>query len=244
MSTTDQHLLIVSTSTVFGQPYLEYIKPRINAFFTGKKRICFIPYARPAGITHDQYTEKATAVFESLGFEMKGLHTFSSADEGVAWADGFFTGGGNTFELTRCIHELGLIRLLKGAVAAGKPYMGTSAGANITGHSISTTNDMPIVYPPSFEALGLVPFNINPHYLDPDPESRHMGESRETRIKEFHVFNSQPVVGLREGSALEVHDRSISIYGSYPVRLFRQQQEPVEVEEGSQLTRLLYGGTN
>lgn len=235
-----KHLLIVSTSTVHGKPYLSYIQSKIAEFFSGKKRIVFLPYARPGGISHADYTAKAAAVFETLGFEMKGLTSFSSIQEGIDWADGFFTGGGNTFELTRCLHELNIIEPLREAVNNGKPYMGTSAGANITGLTISTTNDMPIVYPPSFEALRLVPFNINPHYLDPDPTSKHMGETRETRIKEFHVFNEQPVVGIREGSALEVHGDEISLWGEHSARIFEKNQPAYELTPQDDFTFLMH----
>ena len=234
-----KHLLIVSTSTVHGKPYLSYITEKVQEFFKGKKKIVFLPYARPGGISHSIYTAKATLVFEELGFEMKGLHKFESVQEGIDWADGFFTGGGNTFELTRCLHELGIIDPLRKAVENGKPYMGTSAGANITGLTISTTNDMPIVYPPSFDALGFVPFNINPHYLDPITGSKHMGETRETRIKEFHVFNDQPVVGLREGSALEVHGNEISLWGELSARIFEKEKEAYELSTNDDFSFLL-----
>ena len=234
-----KHLLIVSTSTVHGKPYLSYLTDKVKTFFHGKKKIVFLPYARPGGISHSIYTAKATLFFENLGFEMKGLHKFNSAAEGIEWADGFFTGGGNTFELTRCLHELEIIKPLRKAVENGKPYMGTSAGANITGLTISTTNDMPIVYPPSFDALGFVPFNINPHYLDPDTTSKHMGETRETRIKEFHVFSNQPVVGLREGSALEVHGDEITLWGELSARIFEKDQPAYELSTQDDFSFLL-----
>ena len=216
------NLLIVSTSTVYGKPYLSYLKEECADFFTNAPKILFIPFARPGGMSHDAYTAKAKEVFASWGFEMRGAHEFADAQEGCRWADGFFTGGGNTFVLAKTLHESGYFNAIDSAVREGKPYMGTSAGCNMTGLSICTTNDMPIVYPPSFNAWGWVPFNINPHYLDPIEGSRHMGETRETRIKEFHQFNDQPVYGLREGSWIRVHGKSLELKGEHSARLFKQ----------------------
>jgi dipeptidase E len=181
-------------------------------------------------MSHDAYTAKAKEVFASWGFEMRGAHEFADAQEGCRWADGFFTGGGNTFVLAKTLHESGYFEAIDAAVRAGKPYMGTSAGCNLTGMSICTTNDMPIVYPPSFNAWGWVPFNINPHYLDPLEGSRHMGETRETRIKEFHQFNDQPVYGLREGSWIRVHGKSLELKGEHSARLFKQGALAEEVK--------------
>ena len=225
-------ILIVSTSTVHGKGYLEYINTEIKSFFEGCKNIAFIPFARPGGISWDEYTNVAKNKFESLGFNMKGIHEFNNIKEALVEADGFFTGGGNTFELLNQLYHHDLMELLAQLVNDGKPYMGTSAGSNITGTSIKTTNDMPIIYPPSFKALNLVPFNINPHYLDPDPSSTHMGETRETRIKEFHVFNKTSVLGLREGSWLEVSNNSVVLRGNLTARLFEQNKKPVELKSG------------
>jgi len=236
---TNPKLLIVSTSTVHGKPYLSYITKTVSEFFEGCKNIAFVPYARPSGISHDTYTAKAKEVFEALGFQLKGVHEWEHPKDAAQWADGFFTGGGNTFVLTNMLYQTGLMEEIREAVKAGKPYMGTSAGSNITGLSINTTNDMPIVYPPSFEALGLVPFNINPHYLDPDPNSKHMGETRETRINEFHAFNQQAVVGLREGSSLRIEGNKIELLGELPARIFQKDQKPLEVEPGESLEFLM-----
>jgi dipeptidase E len=224
------NLLIVSTSTVYGKPYLSYLKEECADFFTNAPKILFIPFARPGGMSHDAYTAKAKEVFASWGFEMRGAHEFADAQEGCHWADGFFTGGGNTFVLAKTLHESGYFEAIDAAVRAGKPYMGTSAGCNLTGLSICTTNDMPIVYPPSFNAWGWVPFNINPHYLDPEEGSTHMGETRATRIKEFHQFNDQPVYGLREGSWIRVHGKSLELKGEHSARLFKQGALAEEVK--------------
>ena len=182
-------------------------------------------------MTHEAYTAKAKEVFASWGFEMRGAHEFKDAQEGCRWADGFFTGGGNTFVLAKTLHESGYFKAIDSAVREGKPYMGTSAGCNLTGMSICTTNDMPIVYPPSFDAWGWVPFNINPHYLDPVEGSTHMGETRATRIKEFHEFNNQPVYGLREGSWIRVHGTSMELKGLHSARWFRPGEPAEEVQD-------------
>ncbi|TNE30548.1 MAG: dipeptidase PepE [Bacteroidetes bacterium] len=224
-------LLIVSTSSIHGKPYLSYLKEEVSSFFKGKN-ILFIPYARPGGITWDEYTDKATERFTEWGYTMRGIHTFENHTEALNWAEGVFTGGGNTFVLVKTLYDLGVMADLKSAVEDGLPYMGSSAGSNLTGLTVRTTNDMPIVYPPSFDALGLVPFNINPHYLDPDPSSTHMGETRETRINEFHHFNEQPVVGLREGSWLRREGDKLELKGELTARLFRKGVAAIERAPG------------
>ncbi|MEH0157160.1 dipeptidase PepE [Limibacter armeniacum] len=234
-----RNLLIVSTSTVYGQEYLSYCEEAIKAFFAGKKEIIFIPYARPGGITHEEYTARAKDKFNQLGFEVKGLHEFTNPKEALKTAEGVFTGGGNTFVLLNQLYENDLVEVIRERVADGMPYMGTSAGSNITGLTISTTNDMPIVYPPSFDALQLVPFNLNPHYLDPQPDSKHMGETRETRIGEFHHFNTQPVVGLREGSWLHVQGDQVSLEGPLSARIFEKGKVPYELSPEDDFSFLL-----
>lgn len=225
-------LLVVSTSTIFGQPYLNYIRHEIKDFFRGKKRILFVPYARPSGISYDDYTAKASEVFESLGFEMRGAHLFETPIEAANWTEGFFTGGGNTFLLLKMMYETGLFEALNTCVHGGVPYMGTSAGCNLAGLTIGTTNDMPIVHPPSLQAFGWLPFNLNPHYIDPLPDSTHMGETRETRIAEFHCFNQQPVLGLREGSWLRVEHGRIELKGPHTARWFEKGKEAIELPVG------------
>jgi len=228
-----KRVLIVSTSTIHGSDYLEYILPEVKKFFGENKKIVFIPYARPGGISHDDYTELAAKKFKTIGIEVIGIHTSTNKEQLIDDADGIFTGGGNTFLLVKQLHELGLMKLIKTKVSEGKAYMGTSAGCNITGQNMKTTNDMPIVLPPSFETLGLVPFNLNPHYLDPDPNSKHKGETRETRIKEFHTQNNTPVVGLREGSWLEVNNEEVILHGKLKAIVFEAKKAPYELETGS-----------
>jgi len=234
-----RNLLLASTSTIHGGTYLGYLQDLIAEHFSECHRVVFVPFARPGGISHDDYTALVAGVFEKLGITVRGLHTFESIASAMEWADGFFTGGGNTFVLLRDLYEKGAIEPLRQAIASGKPYMGTSAGSNIAGRTVGTTNDMPIVYPPSFDALGYVPFNLNPHYLDPDPSSKHMGETRETRIREFHKFNAQPVVGLREGSALLVNGDQLKLWGEHTARIFEAGKEAYELDTNSDFNFLL-----
>jgi len=217
-----------STSTVYGSGYLAYILDDAVKFLSSDE-VLFIPYARPSGVTYEEYTEAPRKAFAQRNVSVKGIHEFDNPKEAILNAKAIFTGGGNTFLLLKTLYELDLMEILKSAVSSGIPYMGSSAGSNLTGLTIGTTNDMPIVYPPSFDALGFLPFNINPHYLDPDLNSTHKGETRETRIKEFHQFNSQPVLGLREGSWLEVQHGGIELKGKLTARLFRQGKEPMEI---------------
>ncbi len=233
-----KNILIVSTSTVHGSGYLEYILNELTNFFKDTEEILFIPYARPGGISHDEYTQIAKQAFSKINIEVKGIHTYENPIEAINSAKGIFVGGGNTFVLTRMLCKLNLMTQLRNVVNEGTPYIGTSAGSNICGLTIKTTNDMPIVYPPSFEALKLVPFNINPHYLDPNTNSTHMGETRETRIKEFHNFNTQPVIGLREGSWLHVKNDSIILKGTLTARVFEARKKPYEIESGTELNAL------
>lgn len=228
-------LIIASTSTVHGSSYLAYILPQLEEFFKDTKDVLFIPYARPGGISHDAYTEIARKGFTAIGKSVSGIHTFDDPAEALRNAKAVFTGGGNTFLLVTQLYKNGIMEVLRDAVLGGVLYFGTSAGANITGLTMQTTNDMPIIYPPSFKTLGLVPFNINPHYLDPSEGSKHMGETRETRIREFHRINTQPVVGLREGSWLEVTGDTITLRGDLTARIFEQDKDPYEIGTNSNL---------
>jgi dipeptidase E len=231
-------LLIVSTSKLHGGAYMDYLLEEVQDFFKSDE-LLFIPYARPGGISYDAYTEAPRKAFAPVGIQVKGIHEYDDPVEAIRQAKGVFVGGGNTFVLLKTLYDLGLVEVLRGAVQNGLPYMGSSAGSNLTGLSISTTNDMPIVYPPSFEALQLLPFNINPHYLDPDPNSTHQGETRETRINEFHHFNTQKVIGLREGSWLRVEEGKVTLKGQHTARLFETGSAPREVKPGELSTTLL-----
>ena len=231
-------IIIASTSTLHGGSYLDYLLPVLQSHFKDCKSILFIPYARPGGISHDEYTQKVSEAFQTINISVKGIHEFENAENAIKNAEGIFTGGGNTFLLVTQLYRNNIMQVLSETVKNGTPYLGTSAGSNICGLSMQTTNDMPIIYPPSFQTLGLIPFNLNPHYLDPELQSKHMGETRETRIKEFHAFNNTPVLGLREGSWLEVKGDKIILKGDLSARLFQQNQAPTELEPESNLSHL------
>ena len=230
--------IIASTSTVFGGTYLDYLLPTLAEHFENVSNLVFIPFARPGGITHEEYTEKVKPVFKKLNIDVKGIHEFENPIEAINNAEAIFTGGGNTFVLVDMLYKFNLLDAIQNAVENGTPYLGTSAGSNICGLTMGTTNDMPIAYPPSFRTLGLVSFNLNPHYLDPIEGLQHMGETREIRINEFHHYNPQSVLGLREGSWLEVLGKTITLKGDLPARLFQQGKEAVELETGTDLSNL------
>jgi dipeptidase E len=233
-----KNIIIASTSTIHGGDYLDYLLPELKLHFQECKIILFIPFARPSGISHDDYTAKVALAFARIGKLVKGIHEFDDYSAAINNAEGIFTGGGNTFLLVTQLYKNDIMNVLAEVVKNGTPYLGTSAGSNICGLSMQTTNDMPIIYPPSFYTLGLIPFNLNPHYLDADLQSKHMGETRETRIREFHSFNSIPVLGLREGSWLEVKGDTIILKGNLSARLFRQSESPVEMEPEADLSFL------
>ena len=228
-------LIIASTSTVHGSGYLEYILPVLKTHFHTVNTLLFIPYARPSGISYDAYTAKTKEAFSTIGIQVKGIHEFKDSKVAIQQAEGIFTGGGNTFELVNQLYKNDIISDLKEVIERGTPYLGTSAGSNICGVTMMNTNDMPIVYPPSFKTLAFISFNINAHYLDPIENSTHMGETRETRIKEYHQYNTTSVLGLREGSWLEVNGNSIVLKGNLSARVFQQHQEPFEIKSGSEV---------
>lgn len=234
-----KNLIIASTSTLHGGEYLEYLLPTLENHFKNCDTIIFIPYARPGGMTHDEYTERVATAFSKINKKIIGLHTFKNPIEALEKAEGIFTGGGNTFLLVTQLYENDVMKTLSNVIESGTPYLGSSAGSNITGISMQTTNDMPIIYPPSFKTLEAIPFNLNPHYLDANLQSKHMGETRETRIKEFHAFNTTPVLGLREGSWLDVKGEKILLKGNLTARLFRQNQIPEEINPETDLAFLV-----
>ena len=233
-----KNIIIASTSTVHGSGYLAYILDELSSFYKDTEEILFIPYARPGGITHDTYTDVARKAFETIGKRVRGIHEFENPVAAITAAKGIFTGGGNTFLLVSQLYRHEVMQPLREAIFNGTPYLGTSAGSNICGLTMQTTNDMPIIYPPSFKTLGVIPFNINPHYLDPIEGDTHMGETRETRIKEFHKFNTLPVVGIREGSWIRVKGNQVTLEGPYSARIFEQDKIPYELPIGSEITFL------
>ena len=234
-----RNILLISNSTLHGSGYLDHCVEEIKNILGDRKNILFIPYARPSGITNNEYTKIARDRFKKMGIYLKGIHEYDDSILAVEKAEALFIGGGNTFVLLKELYDSGIIEIIKKRVFEGMPYIGTSAGSNVACNSIMTTNDMPIVYPPSFKALELVSFNINPHYLNPDPENKHMGETREARIKEFHFFNKDYVVGLREGAMLHIQNQEIILKGSTGARVFKNNEEPIEFKPGEKLDFLL-----
>ena len=231
--------IIASTSTIHGSAFLEYLLPALKELFKDVSEVVFIPYARPSGITHERYTEIAAEGLKSLDLKVVGLHTYSIPIEAIQQAEAIFTGGGNTFQLVKMLHDLKLMDTLKKSIESETPYLGASAGSNICGPTMQTTNDMPVVYPSSFKTAGVIPFNINAHYLDPDPKSTHKGETRETRIKEFHIYNDTTVIGLREGSWLRVQGSDIVLKGTLDARVFQQNKSPYEVQTAFNFKNLI-----
>ena len=229
-------LLLASTSRTHGTGYLDHCADEITAILSGTGRLLFVPFALH---DHDAYAARARERFLRMGFELESAHEAVDPRRSVEDAEAIFVGGGNTFRLLRRLYDLDLLAPIRRRVSAGVPYLGASDGANVAGPTIKTTNDMPIVEPPSFEALALVPFQINPHYLDPDPGSTHMGETRETRISEFLEDNDNAVVGLREGAMLRIEGGAVALVGSRGARLFRRDRDPEELEPGARLDFLL-----
>jgi dipeptidase E len=229
-------LVLISTSTVFGTRYLEHAYPELRDGVGRAGRVVFAPYALK---DHDAYAAKARAAFEEMGYGLVSLHEATDPRRAIEEAEALFCGGGNTFRLLKALQELDLLPVIRRRVAAGMAYAGASAGSNLACPTIRTTNDMPIVEPASLDALGLVGFQINPHYLDPVPGSTHMGETREARIREFHEENDAPVVGLREGAILRVEGPSVLLKGMAGARIFRRGQEPVEAAPVADIAPLL-----
>lgn len=222
--------ILASSSKTHGKDYLEHLIPTLKIAFKGIDELIFIPFARPGGISHEAYTEKARQGLKPLDMEVTGLHTFKDPEKAIENAKAIFVGGGNTFVLADQLLKRHLIATLRESVLNGACYLGTSAGTNIAGQSIKTTNDMPIVYPESFEGLGLSTFNINPHYIEKEGGDEHQGETRITRIEEFHVYNSTPVVGLPEKDWLELSDQNVILKGPENGVVFEQNQSEYTIK--------------
>jgi dipeptidase E len=242
-----KRLLLISNSTNYGEEYLEWPQQYIRDFLdrTGVKRALFVPYAGVAlseqsiEESFDAYEERVNAVFSKLGFEVYSIHREKDPQQAVKDALAIIVGGGNTFYLVHKLHELRLMKVIRESVENGLPFIGWSAGANIACPTMRTTNDMPIIEPESMNCLGLVNFQINPHYLDA-PIEGHGGETREQRLEEFLVINKNLyVVGLREATLLSVNNDSIELLGKKPMRVFRHGMTPKELQPGSSLGFLL-----
>lgn len=230
-------LLLISSSTVHGSGYLDHAETEIRDFLGADlKRVLFVPFAIH---NHEAYAASAQQRFAKMGYELSSIHTATNPKQVVKYAEAIFIGGGNTFRLLKALYDLDLIEPIRRRVAEGMPYIGSSAGSNIAAPTIKTTNDMPIVEPPSFDALNLIWFQINPHYLDADLNSTHMGETREQRLLQFHEENSTPVAAIREGAILRIENGVTMLKGSSGARIFRHGLEPVETVPGDQLDALL-----
>ena len=228
----DKRLLLISNSTLHGSGYLDHAESEIRSFLGDAKRVLFVPYAL---FDQDKYATNARQRFQKMGYELTSVHTAENPVTAVNETDAVFIGGGNTFRLLKALYEFDLIEAIRKRVSNGMPYIGSSAGSNVGAPTIKTTNDMPIVQPPSFDALRLVTFQINPHYLDPDPNSKHMGETREERLIQFLEENDTPVVGLREGAMLRIENGETILRGSTGARIFRKGMQPSEILPGARL---------
>jgi dipeptidase E len=229
-------LLLLSNSTNHGAGYLDHAMDAILQFLGGARQLVFVPFALRDWTA---YTARARDRFAPAGVEVQGLTADGAGKAALEKAEAVFVGGGNTFRLLDRLQRSGLADLLRRRALAGMPYLGASAGTNIAAPTLKTTNDMPIVQPASFSALGLVPFQINPHYIDADPSSRHMGETREERLREFLEENDVPVLGLREGAWIRVEGEQARLQGANGARIFRRGADPEEVAAGAALDHLL-----
>jgi dipeptidase E len=230
-----RRVLLISNSTLYGSGYLDHAESEIRSFLGSVAGILFVPFAL---YDRDTYARTAGERFHRMGYALESIHHATDAQQAVRDAEAIFIGGGNTFRLLKALYDEHVLQIIRQRVAEGMPYIGSSAGANVAGPTIKTTKDMPIVQPPSFDALGLVPFQISPHFLDPDPNSTHMGETQEERILQFLEENDTPVAGLREGAMVRGENDSFVLKGSSGARIFRKWHEPVETSPGERLDHL------
>ncbi len=226
------NLLLASTSKVYDSPYLSYLKDELEILFKDTNEILFIPYARPGGISYTDYTRKASAFFDTIDKTCVPITAYDYPRQAIQQAKGIFTGGGNTFLLLKKLYDLDLRDALSDRIRQGCPYLGTSAGSNICGQHIKTTNDMPIVQPQQFEALGVVPYVINPHFVEKQAGEKHQGESRSTRLKEYLTQNKEPVIALPEGTWIRIHGSEHRIQGKHSAYLFRSGSDVIDLEVG------------
>lgn len=237
--TNGKRVLLISNSTLYGSGYLDHAEGEIRDFLGNTGEVLFVPFAL---YDRDAYASMARERFQKMGYGLKSIHTTTDAQQAVNSAEAIFIGGGNTFRLLKSLYDTEILEAIRQRVAEGIPYIGSSAGSNVAGPTIKTTKDMPIVQPPSFDALGLVPFQISPHFLDPDPNSTHMGETQEERILQFLEENDTPVAGLREGAMVRAENGAHILKGSSGARIFRKGHEPVETKPGETLDHLFVEG--
>jgi len=230
-----ERVLLISNSTLYGSGYLDHAESEIRSFLSDVKTVLFVPYAL---YDREAYASMARKRFEKMGYALESIHTANNPQQAVNNAESIFIGGGNTFRLLKALYDADVLEPIRQRVAEGMPYVGSSAGSNVAGPTIKTTKDMPIVQPPSFDALGLVPFQISPHFQDPDANSKHMGETQERRILQFLEENDTTVAGLREGAIVRLEHGSYTLKGSSGARIFRKGQEPLEVKPEDNLDHL------
>jgi len=231
-----KRILLISNSTLYGSGFLDHAEGEIRDFLGEIGPVLFVPFAL---FDRDAYAAKTRTRFNAMGYELDSIHELPDQPRAVKDAAAIFIGGGNTFRLLKALYDFQILTLIREKVEDGMPYVGSSAGSNVAGPTIKTTNDMPIVEPPSFQALNLVSFQINPHYLDPDPDSKHMGETREERILQFFEENDTPVVSLREGAMVRREEEATILKGSTGARIFRKGRQPIEVPPGTRLDELI-----
>ncbi len=232
----NKRMLLVSNSTLYGSGYFDHAEAEIKDFLGAIRRMLFVPFAL---FDRDAYAALARRRLAAMGYELDSVDEAADPQQAVEAAEAVFIGGGNTFRLLKGLYDFDLLSPVRRRVAAGMPYLGSSAGSIVAGPTLKTTKDMPIVQPPSFDALGLVGFQISPHYLDPDPNTTHMGETQEERINQFLEENDAPVAGLREGTMLRIEGDAIILKGITSARIFRRGHPPLEVEPGTDLYALL-----
>ncbi|MFC2119021.1 dipeptidase PepE [Bacteroidota bacterium] len=232
-------LLLISNSTNAGEAYLDYPKQNIKNFLgAGIKKTLFIPYAAVT-FSFDDYAQKVQERFDEIGYKVDSIHNYSDPVAAVKNAEAIVVGGGNTWQLTRLLHDNNLIEAIRKKVVEGTPYVGWSAGSNVACPSIKTTNDMPIMDPAGFDVCNLIPFQINPHYLDANPDG-HAGETREMRIQEFMVVNTDIyIVGLREGTMLLLENNKLNLIGKKNARIFKYGEQAIEIAPGDNMDFLL-----
>jgi dipeptidase E len=235
-----ESLLLISNSTVYGRDYLDHVEEQIKSFLGSAGKVLFFPFAL---FDRDAYAATAKARFAAMGYSIETAHAVADPRTAIEQTDAVFIGGGNTFRLLKALQDLDLLDLIRQRVRSGAPDIGSSAGSNVAGPTIKTTKDMPIVQPRSFDSLGLVPFQISPHFQDPDPNSKHMGETQEERILQFLEENETPVVGIREGAWLVCEDGAVTLKGEAGARIFRRGEVPVEAKAGDNVIDLV-GGQN
>ena len=236
MTDARHRLLLVSSSTIHGHGYLDHGAGALTAFLAGVKTLTFVPYALA---DRDGYAAKVRERFAVLGFEVLSIHQAPDPRAAIRAAEAVFVGGGNTFRLLKWLQDEGLLGPIRDRAAEGMPYVGSSAGTNVAAPSIRTTNDMPIVQTANLLALGLVPYQINPHYLDPDPASTHKGETREERLLQYLEESPVPVLGLRESAYLSVENGATKLLGERGARVFKRGTAPFEIEAGAEIEPLL-----